>query len=99
MCVCIEDVVAVLRELRKLQEINFSMAMFHDAISEVKKNFDALGRDEWRVQVQPVLADVVRAFCVLFCFCFHCCVFVVFSPFVSCAFSSGLYFVFVLGLR
>ena len=29
-------------------------------LSEVKRNFDALERDEWRISVQPVLAQVVR---------------------------------------
>eukprot|EP00750_Incisomonas_marina_P027626 INCI6213.2.p1 GENE.INCI6213.2~~INCI6213.2.p1 ORF type:complete len:577 (-),score=106.97 INCI6213.2:212-1942(-) len=59
-CVCIEDVVEVLRALQEHTQINFSMAKFHEAITAIKRNFDALGRDEWRVQVQPVLANVVR---------------------------------------
>ena len=59
-CVCIEDVVLVLKAMREHSEINFSIKTFHQAITEVKKNFDALGRDEWRVNVQPVLGAVVH---------------------------------------
>merc|ERR1711871_1550337 len=59
-CVCIEDVVLVLKTMQGSPEVNFTMAKLHEVLSEVKRNFDALERDEWLLSVQPVLAQVVR---------------------------------------